>query len=40
MIPCFPEGKEDSWPISVTCISKVELTFREVYAIRYVQDVV
>ena len=40
MIPGFPEGGEDSWPTSVTCISKVELTFREMNAIRHVQDVV
>jgi hypothetical protein len=40
MIPGFPEGREDSWPASVTCISKVELTFRELNAVRSVEAVV
>jgi hypothetical protein len=40
MIPGFPEEGEDSWTTSVTCISKVELTFRELNAIRSVQAVI
>jgi hypothetical protein len=40
MIPGFPEEGEDSWPTSVIYISKVELTFREMNAIRLVQTVV
>jgi hypothetical protein len=40
MIPDFPEEEEDSWPTSVIYISKVELTFREMNAIRLVQTVV
>jgi hypothetical protein len=40
MIPGFPEGEEESWPTSVTYISKVELTFREMNAIRSAQAVV
>jgi hypothetical protein len=39
MIPGFPEA-EDSWLTSVTYISKVELTFREMNTIRPVQAVV
>jgi hypothetical protein len=39
MIPGFPK-RGDSWPTSVTCISKVELTFREMNDIRPVQAVV
>jgi hypothetical protein len=34
------EGGKDSWPTSITCIFKVELTFREMNAIRPVQAVV
>jgi hypothetical protein len=30
---------EDSWPTSITCISKVELTFRELNIIRSVQAI-
>jgi hypothetical protein len=40
MIPSFPKGGEDSWPTSVTYISKLELTFREMNAIRPAQAVV
>jgi hypothetical protein len=40
MIPGFPEEGKDSWLTSVTCIFKVELTFREINAIRPVQTVI
>jgi hypothetical protein len=30
---------EDSWPTSITCISKVELAIREMNAIRSVQAI-